>query len=424
MSVIGDSLRDIEVEQKLIGRAMYVDPPRFDEMSMAVAADDFWLPEHADLWRILLRRRASGQPIDTVSMSRALVAHHPRILESLGGLVGLTRLVDEIIGGMRWHHLATRLADLARRRRLRAAGAAIAEMATSDAPVGALASEAAQALYDANVAPPAEATSLSQALYDRFAEGSPVTRVQTGLSDLDEVFGGGIPPGYHVLAARTSEGKSSLMLSILHHMAIERGKRCVVASVEMDTQTLAVRMVAIRHRVNAFRLMALTHPTDRDVDLIAETSLKLSEAKIAIETRRLKIADVRWRAHQARREWGGLDVIFIDYLQRMKAEDRRAQRYQQVGDMSGECQRLAEEFGVPVIVLAQLSRVAADEKPQLHHLRESGDIEQDCDSAWLLSREGCVATLDIAKHRNGPLKEIKLEFVPSSMLFVDAVGRT
>jgi replicative DNA helicase len=50
----------------------------------------------------------------------------------------------------------------------------------------------------------------------------------------------------------------------------------------------------------------------------------------------------------------------------------------------------------------------------LADLRESGAIEQDADVVMFLWRENDEdlenMSLDIAKHRNGPLKSIKLRF--------------
>jgi len=75
-------------------------------------------------------------------------------------------------------------------------------------------------------------------------------------------------------------------------------------------------------------------------------------------------------------------------------------------------------------VLAQLNRKPEEgnQDPALHHLRESGSIEQDADIVMLLSRkfekeEGDTgpgspfkATLHVAKQRNGPTGKVDLIF--------------
>jgi replicative DNA helicase len=65
-------------------------------------------------------------------------------------------------------------------------------------------------------------------------------------------------------------------------------------------------------------------------------------------------------------------------------------------------------------------------------LRESGSIEQDADIVMFIYREEVydresprkgLADLIIAKHRNGPLKDIELRFFSSQTKFADLEHR-
>ena len=83
---------------------------------------------------------------------------------------------------------------------------------------------------------------------------------------------------------------------------------------------------------------------------------------------------------------------------------------------------MAKELEVPVIAISQLNRgpeQRTDKRPQMSDLRESGSIEQDADMVILLHREDAYdresarageADLIVAKHRNGPTKDIVLAF--------------
>ena len=81
--------------------------------------------------------------------------------------------------------------------------------------------------------------------------------------------------------------------------------------------------------------------------------------------------------------------MIVDYLQLMRADDPRANRVEQVGQMSRGLKILARELEVPVLAISQLSRAPEQRrppKPMLSDLRESGCLTGD--SLVYLPREG------------------------------------
>jgi replicative DNA helicase len=136
--------------------------------------------------------------------------------------------------------------------------------------------------------------------------------------------------------------------------------------------------------------------------------------RIAANARRLKLRH-------------GIRAIFIDYLQLIEPDNRRESRQEQVANISRRLKILARELKIPVVSLAQLNRGSedrTDHKPRLSDLRESGSIEQDADTVFLLhrpddpSREGAIDLL-IAKQRNGPVGEVTLAFEKQYMTYTD-----
>jgi replicative DNA helicase len=83
----------------------------------------------------------------------------------------------------------------------------------------------------------------------------------------------------------------------------------------------------------------------------------------------------------------GVRIIFVDYLQRVEAPNKRSPREVQVAEISKAMKDLAQELQVPVVVLAQLNRDMEKDKsrkPKMSDLRESGAIEQDADFIGML----------------------------------------
>jgi replicative DNA helicase len=153
----------------------------------------------------------------------------------------------------------------------------------------------------------------------------------------------------------------------------------------------------------------------------------------------LGILDLRAKArrlHAQEQDRGGLGLIILDYMQLMRSDDHRANRVEQVGQISRGLKILARELEVPVVAISQLSRAPEQRtppKPQLSDLRESGQIEQDADVVAFLFREDYyrdpdeepdgLADLIIAKHRNGPIGTRKLVFLDRFPKFADFSGQ-
>jgi replicative DNA helicase len=158
----------------------------------------------------------------------------------------------------------------------------------------------------------------------------------------------------------------------------------------------------------------------------------LSEAKIYIDdSPRLRIAEMRSKARRLFYEQG-VNLIIVDHLGLIDGQIK--DRVQEISFISRSLKGLARELNIPVIAVSQLSRASefrASHVPQLSDLRDSGSIEQDADVVLFIYRdeyyynreewesqypdkdypEG-IADIIIAKHRNGPIGQISLRFVP------------
>jgi replicative DNA helicase len=127
-----------------------------------------------------------------------------------------------------------------------------------------------------------------------------------------------------------------------------------------------------------------------------------------------------------------IGVVFIDYLQLISPDDRRAQREQQVGDISRGIAAMAKELHLPVVLLAQMNREiekrpTKDRTPRLSDLRESGAIEQDAFTIIALdnpsqydpSASPTVIKAYVLKNRDGERGVIDLTWNPETVTFTD-----
>lgn len=266
-----------------------------------------------------------------------------------------------------------------------------------------------------------------------------LTGVSTGFTDLDKMTSGLHPGEMVVIAARPSMGKTSLAMNIAEHVAVDLRLPVGVFSLEMTAESLVLRMLCSRSRVN-LRNIRDGFLAERDFPKLTGSAGKLATAPLFIDdTSGLSILQLRAKARRMAQQHG-IKLFVIDYLQLVHSTSRRAEnRQQEIADISSGIKSLAKELEVPVIVLSQLNRELEKDKnrkPRMSDLRESGSIEQDADLIGLLYKpssgededaaptgddhDAVAVNLLIAKQRNGPTGDVNLTFLKSFTRFESA----
>ena len=238
----------------------------------------------------------------------------------------------------------------------------------------------------------------------------------TGFKDLDDALAGMQDSNLLILAARTSVGKTTLALNIAQNVAYKYKLPVGFFSLEMSKEEIMDRLLVSQADIDAWKMK--TGRLDEDeFTKLSDAMGELYETPLYIDdTPAMSILEMRTKARRLQAEHG-LKLIMVDYLQLARASRNYDNRVQEVAEISQGLKNLARELKVPVLAMAQLSRQVESrgiKKPQLSDLRESGSIEQDADVVMFLWRENEEdlenMNLDIAKHRNGSLRSIKLRF--------------
>jgi replicative DNA helicase len=266
-----------------------------------------------------------------------------------------------------------------------------------------------------------------------------VTGVPSGFVDLDEMTSGFQNQDLVIVAARPSMGKTSLVLNIAQHAAIEKHTPVALFSLEMSKEALVQRMLTSEARVDAQRLRK-GMLRDDDFTRMARAAGTLSAAPIWIDdTAGISLLEIRSKARRLRAD-AKIEMVIVDYLQLIAGPSSES-RQQEISAISRSLKALAKELNVPVIALSQLSRApeqrAGDHRPQLSDLRESGAIEQDADVVMFIYRQEVYdgptdkdgnslegrAEVIVGKQRNGPIGFVNLFFHKSYTRFENYSAR-
>ncbi len=237
-----------------------------------------------------------------------------------------------------------------------------------------------------------------------------------------------------ILAARPSVGKTAFALNIMANVARNnKDKVIVMFSLEMPAMQIAQRLLSNMANVdmNELNTGALLGSSHKN---LWEMTRLLSESRIFINDS--SIVTPKDVLNQCRKlccsgkGFSSIDLIVVDYLGLMTnaAQRKESNRQQEISDMSRMMKIAAKELNCPIILLSQMSRgieSRKDKTPMLSDLRESGAIEQDADIVMFLSREiendrTAPVLLNIAKHRNGALDTIRLDWNGACMRFKES----
>jgi len=421
----------IEAEQSVLG-GLLLSSDGWDSVAEAVAAEDFYRPDHRLIFRHVARLAEASEPVDVITVADKLQASGE--LEAAGGLAYLTELAEGTPSASNLRAYAQVVSERANVRRLIQAAQEIADSGFN--PEGRSAEELIDAaerriMQIAEQGPkaggPQTVNPLLQGALSRieelFQSGGDITGVSTGYVDLDRFTSGLQRSDLVIVAGRPSMGKTSFAMNLVEHAVLAQDKPVLVFSMEMPAEQLIMRMLSSIGRIDQTKVRN-GKLEQEDWPKLSGAVGKLKDVPLYIDdTPALTPTEVRSRARRVVREHGDLAMIMIDYLQLMQVAGSSEGRTAEISEISRNLKAIAKEFGCPVVALSQLNRSLEqrpNKRPVNSDLRESGAIEQDADVILFIYRDEVynedspdkgVAEIIIGKQRNGPIGTVRLAFI-------------
>ncbi len=399
-----------------------------DKDAIATVAE-FLLPEHFYkrannlIYNAILQLYEGRKPIDIVTLKERL--KKDKALTEIGGSAYLTNLVNAVPTAAHVEEYAHIVKDDYTKRELISSASKITKAAFDEGEEAMSVLDKAEQLIFALsqkhlrqvFMPVKEALAES---FDRLDElhkrAGGLRGIPTGFRDIDDTLAGLQASNLIILAARPGIGKTALSLNIAQNVSVKEKLPIGFFSLEMSKEELVDRLLVAQADIDAWRLKT-GRLDEEDFTKLSEAMGILAEAPLYIDdTPALSVLEMRTKARRLMAEHG-LQLLVVDYLQLMRTTRRRESRVQEVSEISQGLKNLARELKIPVLAVSQLSRAVeqrGNPRPRLADLRESGSIEQDADVVMFIWREDDEDTesieLEVAKHRNGPLRRMKMRF--------------
>lgn len=425
----------IEAEQSVLGGLM-LDNQAWDKVADIIIESDFYRQDHQLIYQHISRLIEQNKPADVITVAESL--ENAAELQHAGGLAYIGAIAQNTPSAANIRRYAEIVRERSIMRKLAQVSTQITDSAYNPAgrSAGDLLDEAESRIFEiaeqsahgkqgfVDIQPLLkQVVERIEVLYNR-SNPSDITGIPSGFNDLDQKTSGFQPGDLIIVAGRPSMGKTAFALNIGEHVALETSKPVAVFSMEMGGVQLAMRMLGSIGRLDQHK-MRTGQLNDDDWPRLTHALGKLNDAPIFIdESAGLNSLELRARARRLYRQYEGLGLIIIDYLQLMSATSPGSEnRAAEISEISRSLKALAKELQVPVIALSQLNRgleQRPNKRPIMSDLRESGAIEQDADVILFIYRDEVynpdtpdkgIAEIIIGKQRNGPIGKVDLTFL-------------
>jgi len=428
-----------DAEEAVLGSVL-INPESYYEVAQVIQPDDFYIVRNRWIWEACIRLYEKRQPIDFVTLSTELEEFNQ--LTEVGGKAYLTLLLSKTPSSMYAENYALLIRDDSIRRKMLASANEMAKMAFDRTqPVDIVLDSAEKSVFSISERQARKdlqpiRTVMAETL-DRVEQlsqrGDEIMGVPTGLYDLDKILGGLQKSDLLIIAGRPGSGKTGFLLSVAKNAALHNKKHVAMFSLEMSNEQLVQRMIAQETGIPTDNLRTAKFKGD-EWDLFTHAVGVLEDVPIFLDdTPALTPIQMRTKCRRLHLEHH-IDLILVDYIQLMSGDSRNENRVQEVSYISRNLKTLARELNVPVLAAAQLSRAVeqrTDKTPVLSDLRESGSLEQDADIVMFIHKKDQIpdkssptsmVDLMVAKHRNGPTKDLQLVFVKNVTQFYCAAA--
>lgn len=242
-----------------------------------------------------------------------------------------------------------------------------------------------------------------------------------------------------VIAARPSMGKTAFAVTLIKKLALEQGLRTKIFALEMSKDQMMRRITSQLAEVPSWKIKYGKCSTD-EIKRISDLRNHKNWDKFEIIEGTQTADNVYYMASKWKMN-DDCDVIIVDYLQKLNSS-RSTKKYEVVTYSSNRMKELSQDFNIPTICLAQLSRASeqrgGDKRPMLSDLRDSGEIEQDASIIGFLHRPAYygfivdengnnienIGELIISKNREGDLGIFNFNINPDTIAWSDPEDET
>lgn len=377
-------LRDEDAEKVVLG-TIITERNALEEVRELLSEDSFYNPFHKQIYKAAIQVASLGERPDVITVKNKLVANGVKF-----ELVEYLKITSNCTFDL--YQYAARLHDLTIRRKFWDIGQYLVSNSYSETEdildVTNSVSEELASLFKSSSTTVTTINDGLESVYkminDNLTGNKPMTGTPTGFEKIDAKSGGLQKSDLIIIAGETSQGKTSLAVSIMRNAAYF-GAKIAMYSMEMKKEQITARILSMESGVAANQIM-YSRLTDSQIQAVDKGIGRVSGTGIYFDDRSTSNIDTIISSIRYMKLKFGIDGAIVDYLQILNVNMKGANKEQQMGDVARRLKNLAKELDIWIIALSQLNRDTMNPVPTLSRLRDSGQIAEAADVVILIYR--------------------------------------
>lgn len=430
---INIQLRDEDAEKLVLG-TIIAERDAIEQVRELLSEDCFYNNFHAEIYKAIIQIASSGDRPDLIAIKSKLAANGVKF-----DMMDYMKVIECHTFDLYQH--SAYLHDLSIRRKFYSIGQYLISNSYTESEdiedVTNHANDQLASLFKSNGNSISELNEGIQDVYNlintNLSGGKDLTGTPTGFERIDNKSGGLQKSDLIIIAGSTSQGKTSLAVSIMRNAALS-GAKIIMYSMEMKNVQITARLMSIESGIPANEIL-YSQLTNSQLQAIDTGIGKMAGKGIYFDDRSMSNIDTIISSIRYMKLKYGIDGAIIDYLQILNVNMKGANKEQQMGDVARRLKNLAKELDIWIIALSQLNRDLLNPIPSLSRLRDSGQIAEAADVVMLVYRPEYygsdkrypgnfsnvetrgTAMIDIAKGRNIGLLKFICGFNPLTTHF-------
>lgn len=378
-----------ELEKAVLG-ALMLERDAFYSVNEFLNVDSFYSESHQIIFSTIESLIQSGKPIDLLMVTQALKA--AGTLEQIGGPMYITELTSRVATAAHIEHHARIIFQAATARKLirvctERMTQAYDETLDIDETLSGLQNDLI-GLFETGKNREftiADAISDIKKRIDLNQRNTGLSGIGTGLYQFDKFTGGLQKTDLIIIAGESSQGKTSLALTMLKNAVLKFGAKAAVYSLEMSKSQLVARIIAQETNISAKKILN-KFLSKAEIDSISDTAKRLVNLPVFFDESSSSTIDQICSSIRKLKIKHDIDLVVVDYLQLVSSGLKNRTDESQLADIARRLKNIAKELNISVIALSQLSRDRSNPKPMKSRLRGSGQIEEAADIVLMVWR--------------------------------------